>query len=124
MVLELEEMIRQEPDIHKREILRKLLPLNQKASVHMEQKRKSFAQKYREMFSKKFWKEARLLLRDYYLEKGKSICNSCKKEINGSFTIHHDFYPQKSYDIFTPLYVKIVHSNRVCHPPGVPKRTP
>jgi len=82
--------------------------------------------RYHELWSKWFWKEARLLLKEYFTLDGKGIliCPECKEIIENtqSFALHHSMYPKKSHNCFTPLYCSIVHNNKRCHKKGDPKK--
>jgi len=103
------DMIKEETNERRIEILRELKKYNKKAYLHMKQFGKTWKQKYREMWRKPFWKEAKELLREY---KG-STCKICKEPFRKSFTLHHeeDFY--KVINIFNPNVVQLVHSR--CH---------
>lgn len=118
MTSEINDLIRQSKDPKEIELLKKMKGCNKEAVEHMHQSYKSYKQKYNSMWSKPFWKEGRLLLRDYFMLKnnGKLICDKCKREITGSFTIHHDtgFYKGAfNGNMFTPLYIKTLHNS--CH---------
>jgi len=112
-MLEITDMINQEDNDRKRSILISLRVLNKKAYLHMKQSNKTYKQKYREMWRKPFWKEAKVLLREYFEVDGPLTCKLCNRKIQKTFTLHHeeDFY--KIINIFNPNVVMLVHNG--CH---------
>jgi hypothetical protein len=116
MVLEIVEMIHQEKDSFKKDILRKLMILNKDALEYMSSaigKGKPYSrERYNAMWKERFWKEAKWLLCSYFFEDGLPKCQQCGKDLPNYFTLHHqDFYNNKNY--FTPHYVEILCNT--CH---------
>ena len=106
------ELIRQEEDPYKRNILKQLKPLCLEAYTHMYRSGGTWKQKYNAMWKEKFWKEARLLLKKYFTENGALNSPICSKPIKDKFTLHHEMYGEP-ITYFNPLYVQIIHNH--CH---------
>lgn len=119
---EIEIMIKEETNIQKINILLRLKGYNKEAHLYMEDFGNNWKTKYHQVFNKTFWKEARLLLREFFEVDGPITCSVCSKLVIGkSFTVHHkDFYPGTPGNMFTPLYVEIVHTK--CHRKGDPRK--
>jgi len=123
MTSELNQLISDELDVGKRDILKKLKPLCKFAYVFMGGFGKNWKAKYRRLQATKQWKQARLLLKEYFTTKGVLTCPECGLEIkdNESFTLHHkDFYPKNPYSLFSPLFTSIIHTK--CHKRGDPRK--
>lgn len=124
-MLEIDEMIQQEVnreafDLRIIRILERLKELNKEASNWMHQFGKAWKSKYKTMWSKPFWKEARELIREYYMIKNGDVCHACGKSMTKTFVLHHGdengkFYPKQAHDLFTPIYCRIVHDRKKCH---------
>jgi len=108
---EIDELIR-EASGRKLEILIQLKILNQKAFFWQRQFKKSWKQKYREMWRQPFWKEARILLKEYFIEKNGILkCPLCNGLLYDKFVLHHfpKFYKGSfRANTFTPIYVQLI----------------
>jgi hypothetical protein len=108
---EIDELIK-EASGRKLEILIQLKTLNQQAFFHMKTPKKSWKQNYKEMWSKSFWKEARILLKEYFTNKNGILkCPLCNKLLYDKFVLHHfpKFYKGSfKANMFTPLYTQLI----------------
>lgn len=106
---EMDELIR-EANGRSLEILIQGKILGQKAHFWQRGMGKSYKQKYREMWKQDFWKEARILYKEYFTIENDGIfqCPLCKKHLDSKFVLHHDFYPKNPSNLFNPLYFKLI----------------
>jgi hypothetical protein len=119
---ELNQLIADEQDPKKREILKKLRPYRKWAYLRMNEFGKNWKQKYYGLLNQKEWREARLLLKEYFTNNNKLMCSVCENEITKqqSFTLHHKDFYGKPQTFFIPLYCEITHTK--CHRKGDPKK--
>lgn len=117
---EILEMIEQEPDGTKKEILIKLNSLNYDAMMFMSMPiskefkgHQNTGVRYRALQRQDCWKEARLLIKRYYTINSVCKCAHCGNPIGQRFTLHHEMYAKHFNELFCPLFVEIIHSG--CH---------
>jgi len=110
MVLEIQELIDSEPDIHKRALLRKLKGLN-KIALTFWTHRKDYSHpgnpykqaRYRALQRTTSWKEAKELLTEYFLLDGGLTCDHCNRPLQ-RWTMHHETYNKLNF--YTPLFLE------------------
>ncbi len=109
---EINQLIREEVDPRKKEILIELKGYNHFADGFMRKPYMGWKAKYRALQHTDEWKKARIILKEYFTENGILICPICSNKIYDRFTLHHDMYG-KPFNFFNPLYVQLIHG--FCH---------
>lgn len=111
---EYRDLINQEIDVRKREIVKQLIPLASEVYKKMERLGVRRWSNYRSIWNTIEWKKAKVLLIDYFRENGSLICDICKERILVKDTLlHHKEYPKETYLLFLPSYCQIIHKK--CH---------
>jgi hypothetical protein len=85
----------------------------------MVQRGSSYNIKYKALQKTEYWKEAKLLIKEFRLLNGSLTCDICKIPIVDHWTLHHETY--NNDNLFTPLFVQTVHNE--CHPKTVKKKS-
>lgn len=109
----IKDIIKNEKDSKKREILRELAKLNNIAYQVMMQPYKQFKQKYAELQKTIEWTRAKILLLEYLSIDDKIIkCDICNRiDVKNDFVLHHEKYDPA--ELFTPTNIKFIHDK--CH---------
>ena len=104
------------------EILIILKELNREAHLFMRRFGKRYKQSYHELWKTSYWKEAKILLKEYFTIEGNGIlrCKKCNNELTDNYTLHHSVY--NDLNLFTPIFIEPLCSNGTCHERSYSKR--